>query len=210
MNSGIQKLEELMDTRIIIKNLVYIIGQSPILANKDKLSKYEYLGQYGTILKIETNIKNQNNRYGPLYSVYVTFSKPSEASIALLSLDDQIIDNHLIRASFVTTRYCSKFLKGVECNNKECLFLHQRAPENDIIKRGNLSILIHQHNEAMNIANIYNPEVKKRIMSSKKGKTVFPSPDTIYKTNPLIKIKINNSEKIESQKLESEMTNKEE
>ena len=137
-----QELEELADARIITKNLVYIIGLSSSLADKAKLSKYEYLGQYGQIIKTVVNKNkayNQNNIYGPSYSAYVTYSKPSEASIAILSLDNTKIDNHLIRASFGTTKYCSYYLKGIECSNKECLFLHRKAEENDIIKRGDLT-----------------------------------------------------------------------
>ena len=184
-----QGIEELTDARIITKNLVYIIGLSSNIANKEKLNKYEFLGQYGSIVKIVVNKNkayNQNSIHGPSYSAYVTFSKPSEASIAILSLDDKMIDNHLIRASFGTTKYCSYFLKGIECNNKDCLFLHKLADENDIIKRGDLTsnkiIFTQQHNYAKKIADIYNPEVRKKILSSKKGKTVFPSPDIIYRT----------------------------
>ena len=182
-----QDIEGLADARIITKNLVYIIGLSSSIANKDKLNKYEYLGQYGSIVKIVVNKNkayNQNSPHGPSYSAYVTFSKPSEASIAILSLDDTVVDNHLIRASFGTTKYCSYFLKGIECSNKDCLFLHKKADENDIIKRGDLSsnkiIFAQQHDYAEKIADIYNPEVKRRILASKKGKTIFPSPDTIY------------------------------
>ena len=36
-------------------------------------------------------------------------------------------------------KYCSYYLKGIECSNKECLFLHKKAEENDIIKRGDLT-----------------------------------------------------------------------
>ena len=194
-------MEELIDSKIILKNLVYIIGLSSSLADKDKLSKYEYLGQYGTIEKIVVNKNrayNQNSPHGPFYSAYVTFSKPSEASIAILSLDDNIIDNHLIRVCFGTTKYCSNFLKGIECNNKECLFFHKWAEENDIVKKGDNNsykvIFVQQHNYARKLADIYNPEVKKRILSSKKGKTFFPSPDNIYKSNPLMELEYNNSE----------------
>jgi len=107
-----QEMEELADVRIITKNLVYIIGLSSNIAHREKLSKYEYLGQYGTIIKIVVNRNkayNQNSPHGPSYSAYVTYSKPYEASIAILSLDDKMIDNHLIRASFGTTKYCSFF-----------------------------------------------------------------------------------------------------
>ena len=182
-----EDLKELENTKIILKNLIYIIGLSSSIANKEILNKYEYLGQYGNIIKIVVNKNkayNQNSPHGPSYSAYVTFSKPSEASIAILSLDDTIIDNHLIRAIFGTTKYCSYFLKGIECNNKDCLFLHKKADENDIIKRGDLEtnkkIFAQQLEYAKKLADIYNPDVKKKIMASKKCKTVFPSPDTIY------------------------------
>ncbi len=226
-----QEMEELADARIITKNLVYIIGLSDSIANKEKLNKYEYLGQYGSIVKIVVNKNkayNQNSPHGPSYSAYVTFSKPSEASLAILSLDDKMIDNHLIRASFGTTKYCSYFLKGIECNNKECLFLHKWADENDIIKRGDLTsnkiIFTQQHNYAKKIADIYNPEVRKKIMLSKKGKTVFPSPDIIYRTitlmdkenipknkkNSVSKNENNSKNKINNSPLNNNKSNKEE
>ncbi len=195
-----QDMDELTDARIITKNLVYIIGLSSNIANKEKLNKYEYLGQYGSIVKIVVNKNkayNQNSPHGPSYSAYVTFSKPCEASIAILSLDDKMIDNHVIRASFGTTKYCSFFLKGIECTNKECLFLHKWAEETDIIKRGDLIsnkvIFTQQHNYAKKIADIYNPEVKKKILSAKKGKTIFPSPDIIYRTISVMEKEKNNS-----------------
>lgn len=186
----LESLEDLADARIITKNLVYVIGLSASLANREKLSKWEYFGQYGNIIKIVVNKNkayNQNSPHGPSYSAYVTFSKPSEASIAILSLDETMIDNHLIRASFGTTKYCSFFLKGIECNNKDCLYLHKFAEDADIIKRGDLSsnrtIFAEQHSYAIKIADIYNPEVKKKLLNCKKEDTVFPSPGLIYKSS---------------------------
>ena len=202
-----QEIEDLADVRIITKNLVYVIGLSGSLANREKLGKYEYLGQYGNIIKIVVNKNkayNTANPYGPSYSAYVTYSKPSEASIAILSLDETLIDNHLIRASFGTTKYCSYFLKGVECNNKECLFLHKKADESDIIKRGDLTsnkvIFAKQHEFAEKIADIYNPEVKKRILSAKKTKTIFPSPDSIYRSINIEEKEINRNNNINKNK----------
>ena len=122
--------------RIIKKNLVYIIGLSDSLSDIKKLEKYEYLGQYGKILKIVINKKkayNKNNKFGPSYSAYITYNEPYEASIAILSLDNIIIDNHLIRASFGTTKYCQNYLNKIKCNNKECFFLHKKANNEDII-----------------------------------------------------------------------------
>ena len=52
----------------------------------------------------ENKAYNSNNPKGPSYSAYVTFSKASEASIAILSLDSCIVDDHMVRASFGTTK----------------------------------------------------------------------------------------------------------
>ena len=183
------KKDDLSESRIITKNLVYVIGLSASLANKEKLIKYEYFGQYGTIIKIVVNKNkayNQNSPHGPSYSAYVTYSKPTEASIAILSLDETSIDYHLIKASFGTTKYCSYFLKGCECTNKDCVFLHSFADENEIIKRGDLNvnktIFANQHVIAIKIADIFNPEVKSKILGSKRVRTVFPPPYTLYKS----------------------------
>ena len=107
-----------------------------------------------------------------------------EASIAILALDDTVVDNHLIRASFGTTKYCSFYLKNMVCTNKDCLFLHRKADESDIIKREDLNvnknIFYEQQLYAIKIADIYNPEVKKRLLLGKNKKTMFPSTDLIY------------------------------
>lgn len=193
--------------RIITKNLVYVIGLSETIAIKETLVRQEYFGQYGTIIKLIINTKkayNQNSPHGPSYSAYVTYSKPTEASIAILSLDNTVVDNHLIRASFGTTKYCTYFLRNMACTNKHCLFLHSKASENDIIKRdelnSNQAIFYDQQLYAIKIADIYNPNVKKALLSIKKTKTRFPSPDLIYQSEIVIendpqnkKIKANNT-----------------
>ena len=183
-----ENIEELADARIITKNLVYVIGLSSALADMEKLSKYEYFGQYGKIIKIvvnKTKAYNKDSPNGPSYSAYVTFSTPSEASVAILALDGVCVDNHNIRASFGTTKYCSFFLKGIECNNKDCVFLHEIAENSEIIKRGELTPVrfAEQHTFAIKIADIYKPEVKKRLQQPPKIKTVFPSSDMIYRAD---------------------------
>lgn len=49
--------------------------------------KAEFLGQYGTILKILVNSTKPYNAVGsvgPCYSAYVTYATPREATVALL------------------------------------------------------------------------------------------------------------------------------
>jgi CCR4-NOT transcription complex subunit 4 len=98
---------EMADARIITKNLVYVIGLSSKIASKEILESKEYFGQYGTIIKTVVNKNkayNSNNPKGPSFSAYITYSKPYEASIAILSLDNIVVNDHLIRASFGTTK----------------------------------------------------------------------------------------------------------
>lgn len=185
---------EASESRIITKNLVYVIGISKSLASKEILEKPEYFGQYGSIVKLVVNKKkayNLNHPCGPSYSAYVTYTKAEEASIAILSLDNTIIDNHLIRASFGTTKYCSFYLKRMECTNRDCLFLHKKANENDIIKREDLNvnknIFYEQQLYAIKIADVYNPLVKKRILKATKvSNAIFPTPDQIYQNEIVI------------------------
>jgi len=71
------------------------------------LGKYEYFGQYGVITKIvvnKTKAYNPNGPNGPSYSAYITYSQPQEASICILSIDNTIAEEHLLRASFGTTK----------------------------------------------------------------------------------------------------------
>ena len=174
--------------RIISKNLVYIIGLSESIADKNILNKYEYLGQYGKILKIIINKKkayNKNNKYGPTYSAYITYNDAKEASIAILSIDKIIIDNNLIRASFGTTKYCQYYLDKNKCINKNCVYLHKKANPEDIINKEDLHCNNYFYNQqiyAIKLADIYNCDVKEKLMleKNKKIKTIFPSPYLIY------------------------------
>src|SRR5574343_888109 len=97
------QISKLIDARIINKNLIYVIGLSSKIANKELLMKREYYGQYGNITKMIVNKNkayNPNGPKGPSYSAYITFSTPQEASLAILATDNCVIDDHLLRASF--------------------------------------------------------------------------------------------------------------
>lgn len=101
------QISKLIDARIITKNLVYVIGLSSKLANKDLLLKKDYFSQYGNITKMIVNKNkayNPNGPKGPSYSAYITYSTAQEASIAILAIDNAIVDDHVLRASFGTTK----------------------------------------------------------------------------------------------------------
>lgn len=186
------KSQKMTNYRIIQKNLVYVIGLSEKLTNKELLSKYEYFGQYGQTTKIIVN-KNKayygENQKKPSYSAYISYSTPAEASVAILAIDSVIADDNLIRASFGTTKYCSFYLKNADCLNKDCLYMHSPADNEVIVNKeeltsnnnsNNKNIFYEQHLLAIKLAGLYNKDVKKNLLSCTKKKTVFPSVESIY------------------------------
>ena len=181
--------------RILQKNVVYVIGLSLKLANNEILKEYNLLGQYGKILKIVVNKSgySQNRQNEITYSAYITYSNSKEASIALLSIDNTILDNNLIRASYGTTKYCNFFLKGIECVNRECLYMHEWTKDNDMILRedicNNKLIFYEQQKIASKISEIFDENEKNNIVIKgkrdyefikKKNDIFFPTVDTIY------------------------------
>ena len=106
--------------RVICKNILYLIGIPIEIANEDTLIKKEYLGQYGSIQKIIIN----KNGYLKNELDYPTYSSQIEASLALLALNNSNHLNHKLSACYCTNKYCNSFLKGVECTNKDCYYLH--------------------------------------------------------------------------------------
>lgn len=125
--------------RIIQRHLLYLIGLSTNIVNKNiSLCDFEYLGQYGKIVKLVVNKSktyNTNGPNGPSYSCHATFSSIDESSLAILCLDNAIVDNHVLKASYGTTKYCTNFLRNSHCLNKDCLYLHALADDRDIISR---------------------------------------------------------------------------
>lgn len=64
-------------------------------------------------------------RGGPSYSAYLTFGSARESAIAILSVDQFVLNDRMIRASFGTSKFCQFFLNAQRCSNKDCLYLHE-------------------------------------------------------------------------------------
>ena len=180
---------QMQKIRITQKNLVYLIGFPKFLADNEKLlSSFEYLGQYGKILKININknkIYNSNNPNGPSYSCHITYSSFSESSLAILNLDNFIFENHIIKASFGTTKFCSNFLYGNKCNNKDCLYLHYFPDVKDIINKDdinyNKTIYKNQHIKAIKLSGIFNNiNMINYLKDIKNKRTIFPNASNVY------------------------------
>ena len=123
--------------RIIQKNLVHVQGFPDSLADKSLLSQPEYFGQFGKILKLVVVSKEDEVTKKRSNSAYITYSSKEEAAYAVLAIDSIMLDGHIIRAFFGTSKYCIHFLNNVECFNKDkCMFLHSIANENDILGAG--------------------------------------------------------------------------
>ena len=182
-------------SRIIQKNLVYLIGLSLDLVKiENKLKSFEYFGQYGKILKLVINKKkiyNSNGPNGPSYTCFVTYSTNEESSLAILSLDNTIIDNHEIKANYGTTKYCMNFLKKWECKNKDCIYLHKFADEKDIVSREimntNKDIFPQQRLMAIELSKILTNEKYHELYKNKNIKTIFPNGFSVYSKDLVIK-----------------------
>ena len=48
-----------------------------------------------------------------------------DALRCIKALDSAVWKGRQVRACFGTTKYCNAFLKGVPCNNHDCLYLHE-------------------------------------------------------------------------------------
>ena len=186
---------QLSNIRVISKKILYLIGIPYEIANEESLIKKEYLGQYGSIHKIIVNkngyMKNESN--SPTYSSYITYSNEIEASLALLSLNNSSFFNQKLNACYGTNKYCNSFLKGIECNNNDCFYLHERANKSDIIIKNDSQMkmqFIEQQKLATKIADIFSPKQKdiyinKGIKDKNEFKEYniynhFPTIDTIY------------------------------
>ena len=185
----------LIQSRIIQKNLVYLIGLSSDLIKIDqKLKSYEYFGQYGKIVKLVINKNktyNSNGPNGPSYTCFITYSSVSESSLAILSMDNCTIDNHEIKANYGTTKYCLNFLKNSDCKNKDCIYLHKLADNRDIVSREQMNsdkdIFPQQRLMAIELSKILTNQKYKELYQLRDIKTVFPNGFSVYKKELIIR-----------------------
>ncbi|UCS21636.1 uncharacterized protein HLK63_J02937 [Nakaseomyces glabratus] len=142
--------KHLAGTRVIQKNLVYVIGVNPPVPPEEvaaTLKSDKYFGQYGKINKIVVNRKaphggSNNDHYhhhAPGYGVYITFSSKDDAARCIAQVDGTYMDGRLIKAAYGTTKYCSSYLKGMVCPNPNCMFLHEPGEEVDASNKRELS-----------------------------------------------------------------------
>lgn len=111
--------EQLKDTRVVQKDLVYVIGIPPRLAADAVLRKQEYFGQYGKVVDCTLNKAGGGNA-----SAYVTYAREADAKAAIIAADGAVVDGRTLRCSYGTTKYCHAWLRDSPCTTSGCLYLH--------------------------------------------------------------------------------------
>eukprot|EP01035_Chromulina_nebulosa_P019893 gene19893-25848_t len=99
--------------------------------SEEVLRKPEFFGQYGKIGKVVLHRSQVHSASHGTVSAYVTFVHREDAKAAIQALDGHWIDGCLLRASFGTTKYCNNFVRGVPCNNPDCVYLHEIGDDED-------------------------------------------------------------------------------
>lgn len=137
--------QHLSGMRVIQKNLVYVIGLNPNIPTEElhnTLRGDQFFGQYGKIQKIVINRRTNANGH-PGIGVYVTFARKEDALRCIQAVDGSINDGKYLRAAFGTTKYCSAYLRGQQCPNPNCMFLHEPGDDADSVSRQDLSTIQH-------------------------------------------------------------------
>ncbi|KAL6767150.1 hypothetical protein ACKKBG_A38790 [Auxenochlorella protothecoides x Auxenochlorella symbiontica] len=131
----------LANIRVVQPNLVYAVGLPMDTCHEDVLREQEFFGQFGRIVKVSVNRAQPHGagpappRQGATGSAYVTFRHAADALRCIKALDGGSLRGKPIKACFGTTKYCNAFLKGLGCNNPDCLYLHAVADDADCLTK---------------------------------------------------------------------------
>ncbi|XP_074603529.1 CCR4-NOT transcription complex subunit 4 isoform X2 [Brevipalpus obovatus] len=118
--------KNLAGLRVVQKNLVFVIGIPSRLSQEDLRREFSKFGKIHKLV-IGNNTSNQVN------SAYVTYSRPEDAIKAIQTLNqsnqcNQKGTNLTLRASLGTTKYCTHWLKNMQCPKlPDCMYLHELA-----------------------------------------------------------------------------------
>ena len=58
----------------------------------------------------------------------------------------KIDDHRILRATTGSTKYCSYFLRGQNCTNPQCLYLHDWAKDEDVVTKEELNDFVRIEN----------------------------------------------------------------
>ena len=135
--------KHLAGLRVVQKNLVYVTGLNPTTQEDQLLQTLrgdQYFGQYGKIIKIVVS-KAKDPAHPHSVGVYVTYERKEDAATCILAVNGSKNGERTLRAQFGTTKYCSAYLRGENCANRSCMFLHEPGEANESYSRADLSSL---------------------------------------------------------------------
>ncbi|EHY66384.1 CCR4-NOT transcription complex subunit 4 [Nematocida ausubeli] len=136
--------EDLLNVRVLQRNLVYAVGIPIEFAREDLLRSKSLFGGFGEIVKIvlsrrkETKPEKQTEG---VYSAYITYLKEEYAVEAIREMDGFMLGEKTVRCTFGTTKYCSFFLRKIKCSNEGCLYLHEKGRDEDSFARDQMFVL---------------------------------------------------------------------
>lgn len=149
----VENKKSLGAVRVVQKNLVFVIGLSPRLADPEILKKHEYFGRFGKIFKVVINNSTvYSGSQGPSVSAYVTYCRNEDASKAIQALNNACWDGRSLRVSFGTTKYCTFFLRGIQCSKPDCMYLHELGEEQASFTKEDMQLGKHQQYENVTLA----------------------------------------------------------
>lgn len=69
---------------------------------------------------------------GPSASAYVTYNRCDDALKAILAVNNVHVDGRTLKASLGTTKYCSHFLRGAQCQKQVSNMIGQHVCHREI------------------------------------------------------------------------------
>ncbi|OWZ21182.1 hypothetical protein PHMEG_0004299 [Phytophthora megakarya] len=155
--------KSLQNVRVMQRNLVYVIGLPVPFAEEDVLRSPECFGQYGKIVKAVVNKAHLNtDRVNATASAYITYANKDDALCCIVAIDGYYLDGSLLRASFGTTKYCNFFLRNMQCNNPDCLYLHELGDEDDSFTKEEMQSALHSGKAAFRDMSMANGQIQER------------------------------------------------
>lgn len=159
-NEKKQKITEnrkhLACVRVVQRNLVFVVGLSQRLADPEVLKRPEYFGKFGKIHKVViNNSTSYAGSQGPSASAYVTYIRSEDALRAIQCVNNVVVDGRTLKASLGTTKYCSYFLKSMQCPKPDCMYLHELGDEAASFTKEDMQAGKHQEYEQKLLQDLY-------------------------------------------------------
>ncbi len=76
----------------------------------------------------------------PTLGVYVTFARKDDAAKCIQAVDGTMLDGRVLRATYGTTKYCTFFLRGLQCQNPGCMYLHEPGEDADSYTKEEMAV----------------------------------------------------------------------